>query len=72
LSGLGVDSGAEVTENQGEYWIAQDGQYLVKYLLTVEEQSEPGKPIRFSVSIDLTSVNQPVDITLPAECLALK
>ena len=72
LSGLGVESGADVTTNQGEYWIAQDGGYLVKYVLVAEEQTEPGKPIRFSVSIELTSINQPVEITLPAECLALK
>ncbi len=72
LSGLGVDSGADVTMNQGEYWIAQDGGYLVKYVLVAEEQNEPGKPIRFSVAIELTSINQPVEITLPAECLALK
>jgi hypothetical protein len=39
VTGLGDYSGEEVTHSEGEYWIAQDGQYLVKYELILEVRS---------------------------------
>ena len=36
ISGLGLTSGAQVISNQGDYWLAQDGQYIVRYFLVTE------------------------------------
>ena len=69
INGLGLQSGAQVTANQGDYWLAQDGQYLVKYTLMAETQ-DPGTStvLHMDMSINLTNANQPVDITLPEGC----
>jgi hypothetical protein len=69
VSGLGVKSGAEVKINQGDYWLAVDGQYIVKYLLVIEESTDPAKVLHSEISIDLTQINQPVDIAFPQGCL---
>jgi hypothetical protein len=69
VSGLGVKSGAEVRINQGDYWLAVDGQYIVKYLLIIEESTDPAKVLHSEISIDLTQINQPVDIAFPQGCL---
>ena len=37
----GAESGSVVTVNQGEYWIAVDGQYLVAYSLHYQLRSGP-------------------------------
>ena len=70
LAQLGKESGAVVNKNSGDYWIARDGQYLVKYNVTLEiTNDKQGTEIyRTEMNIDLTSVNQPVVITLPANC----
>ncbi len=69
VSGLGLQSGAQVTANQGDYWLAQDGQYLVKYSLVAETQDPSTSAVlHMDMSIDLTNANQPVDITLPEGC----
>jgi hypothetical protein len=34
VSGIGEKSGPVATKNQGDYWLAIDGQYIVKYQLT--------------------------------------
>jgi hypothetical protein len=69
VSGLGVKSGANVTTNQGDYWLAVDGQYIVKYALIVEESTDPQTTIHTEISIDLTQINQPVSIAFPQGCL---
>jgi hypothetical protein len=66
---LGVESGVEVTANQGEYWIAEDGNYLVKYSLLIEMRSSPDESARLEFSAELTQVNQPVEISFPQGCL---
>jgi len=33
---VGDESGAEVVASTGEYWLAQDGQYIVKYLVVMK------------------------------------
>jgi hypothetical protein len=69
LDGLGVESGANVTKNEGEYWVAVDGQYLVKYYLAIEQRMEAdGDFGGLQVSIELSSINQPIQITMPEGC----
>jgi acyl-CoA hydrolase len=70
VSGLGVKSGAEVTTNQGDYWLAKDGSYVVKYSLVTETRGGPNSEIiHLEVHIELTDINQPVTIALPAQCV---
>ena len=69
VANLGVDSGVEVIANQGEYWIAVDGNYLVKYTLLVEMRSSEDEAARLEFSAELTQVNQPIDISFPQGCL---
>jgi hypothetical protein len=69
VANLGVDSGVEVTANQGEYWIAVDGNYLVKYTLLVEMRSSADEAARLEFSAELTKVNEPIDISFPQGCL---
>ena len=70
VSGLGVKSGAEVKANQGDYWLAVDGQYIVKYTLIMEESmSANSELLHEEVSIELNQINQPVTIAFPQGCL---
>jgi hypothetical protein len=77
LTGLGSQSGALVTQSEGDYWLAQDGQYLVKYRLALElrnapeGESEP-EAVQASFTMELTDINQPISISLPADCLAAR
>jgi hypothetical protein len=69
VSGLGVKSGAKVNANQGDYWLAVDGQYIVKYILILETSTDPQTDVLHEeVSIEMTQVNQPVSI-FPQSCL---
>jgi hypothetical protein len=70
VSGLGVKSGAKVNANQGDYWLAVDGQYIVKYILILETSTDPQTDVLHEeVSIELTQANQPVNIAFPQSCL---
>jgi hypothetical protein len=70
VSGLGVKSGAEVKTNQGDYWLAVDGQYIVKYTLIIEtSMSASSEVLHVEVSVDLAQINQPVSIAFPQGCL---
>lgn len=70
ITGLGAKSGAVVNANQGDYWLAVDGQYIVKYTLVMETSADPQTNVLHEeVSIDLTQVNQPVTIAFPQGCL---
>ncbi len=70
VSGLGATSGAVVNINQGDYWLAIDGQYIVKYVLIVEtSMAADSQIIHEEISIELTQVNQPVNIAFPQGCL---
>jgi len=68
---LGKESGGVVTQNSGEYWVAKDGQYLVKYRVILELSSDKAgtKVNRSEITIELTSINQPMEITIPANCV---
>lgn len=72
LAGLGASSGAAVTANQGDYWLAVDGRYLVRYQLLLEFSDSPEETYRMEMNMDLSQINQPVTIALPAGCLAAR
>lgn len=73
VSGLNSITGAEVTQSQGEYWIAEEGDYLVKYNATLETRTAPpgdasAEVMYLMVEIDLSDVDTAINITLPAQC----
>ena len=73
LEGLGMDSGAEVIASGGEYWLAQDGQYVVKYAVIMETRNGPaGDPntqtLHSEFYIEVTDINQEIVIVLPSSC----
>jgi hypothetical protein len=73
VSGLGVKSGAEVTANQGEYWLAVDGRYIVKYTLVLETRNGPTSEILHEeISIEMTDINTQIDISFPQSCFDAK
>lgn len=70
VSGLGASSGAVVNINQGDYWLAVDGQYIVKYILIVEtSMAADTEVLHEEISIEMNQVNQPVSIAFPQGCL---
>jgi len=72
VSGLGDSSGSVVNINQGDYWLAVDGQYIVKYLLVLEMSAAPNSQVMHQeISIDLNDINGPVSIAFPEGCLAV-
>ena len=68
LSGLGAKSGATVLANQGEYWLAVDGDYMVRYGLLVQTSSSPDKINHLKVYANLEEVNVPRNISMPQQC----
>jgi hypothetical protein len=74
VKGLGVSSGAEVTANQGDYWLAVDGRYIVRYSLIMETRSGPNSEVMHQeIHIELTNINQPVpEVTFPKDCIDAK
>jgi hypothetical protein len=70
VSGLGASSGSVVNINQGDYWLAVDGQYIVKYLLTLEmSEAANSEVMHQEISIEMHEINQPVSIAFPQGCL---
>ncbi len=72
VAGIGDTSGSIATINEGDYWLARDGQYIVKYHLLLEVQSAADGAENVEVSniealIDLTNVNVPLNLSMPAE-----
>jgi hypothetical protein len=73
LEGLGSESGAEVVHKDGEYWLAQDGQYVVKYSVIMETRNGPvgdanTQVVHTEFYIEVTDINQEIVITLPDIC----
>ncbi len=65
---LGEDG---ITESTGEIWVASEGNYIVKYLLTRKGKADYfGEGIEGTLTLDyqLTDPNQPVTIQLPEDC----
>lgn len=61
----------DLTEATGELWVASEGGYLVRYLLTTKGNADYfGEGIEGTLTLDyeLTNPNQPVTIQLPADC----
>ena len=70
VSGLGASSGAVVNINQGDYWLAVDGQYIVKYTLIVEtSMAADTEVLHEEISIEVNQINQTVSIAFPQGCL---
>ncbi|MBA4384719.1 MAG: hypothetical protein C0410_08285 [Anaerolinea sp.] len=74
LSGIGDSSGSVATVNSGDYWLAKDGNYIVKYHLLLEVQSaaegtQENETSNIEASIDLTNINVPITFTLPQYCV---
>ncbi|MCX6056901.1 MAG: hypothetical protein NTW69_01955 [Chloroflexi bacterium] len=60
-----------IAQSTGELWVAFDGGYIVKYLLTTKGNADYfGEGIEGTLTWDyeLTGINQPVTITLPNNC----
>lgn len=73
VKGIGDSSGSIATINQGDYWLAQDGNYIVRYLLLLEIRSAAeGTPdaqvYNMDVSFDISDINIPVSVSLPPDC----
>jgi hypothetical protein len=63
----------DIAKSTGEMWVASEGSYIVKYLLTTQGNADYfGEGIEGTLTWDyeLTEVNQPVTITLPDDCPA--
>ena len=61
----------DLTESTGELWVASEGNYIVKYLLTRKGKADYfGEGIEGKLTLDyeLTGPNQPVTIQLPKDC----
>lgn len=74
VESAGAESGSIVTVNEGEYWLAVDGQYLVAYSLHLElrtgPESDPTAEVnKVEIEYSLKNINQPIDIQLPAGCV---
>jgi hypothetical protein len=70
VEGLGVKSGANVTMNQGDYWLAVDGQYIVKYSLIAETVMDPQTNIvHMETVFEVNDINLPVTIAFPESCV---
>ena len=73
VESAGVESGSIVTVNEGEYWLAVDGQYLVAYSLHLQlrtgPESDPEADVNtLEIEYSLENINQPIDIQLPVDC----
>ena len=76
VSGFGSESGALVTANQMDYWVADGTGVLLRYAMVVESRSGPttdpaAEVYRVEASAELLSADTPVAITLSADCLAV-
>jgi len=73
VSGLNSITGAEVAQSQGEYWIAEEGDYLVKYNAVLETRTAPpgdssAEVMYLMAEVELSDVDTAITITLPAQC----
>lgn len=74
VESAGAESGSVVTVNEGEYWLAVDGQYMLAYSLHLELRNGPesdseAEVSRVEIEYSLENINQPIAIQLPAECV---
>lgn len=76
VAGFGSESGALVTANQVDYWLADDTGAVVKYAAVLESWSGPtddpaSTVYRLEASAELISANVFVPVELSADCLAI-
>jgi hypothetical protein len=65
--------GVDVADATGEVWVASEGGYVIKYVLTVEAGADffgEGRQGTTSLDYALTDINQPITVALPADCPA--
>ncbi|MDO8736156.1 MAG: hypothetical protein Q7K29_03635 [Thermoleophilia bacterium] len=63
----------DLAQSTGEMWVASNGGYIVKYLLTTKGNADYfGEGVAGTLTLDyeLTGVNQPVALKLPGDCPA--
>lgn len=72
-----ADPGEEIENAEGHIYIAEDGGYLVKMVMTLEgsgidffDAGNEGQVQSINFSYELISVNEALDIAIPAECEA--
>lgn len=73
VKGIGDTSGSVASINNGDYWLAVDGQYIIKYILALEVRSgaegTSGAEVNtLNVTVDITDINSPISVSLPAAC----
>lgn len=73
IEGIGDSSGSVATINSGDYWLAIDGLYIVKYHLLLQVRSAAeGTPdaevADLEASFELANINIPLSFTLPVDC----
>ena len=76
VSGFGADSGALVTANQIDYWLADGTGVVLKYEMVIESRSGPttdstAEVYRMEGSAELLSANIFVPVVLSPDCLAI-
>jgi hypothetical protein len=74
VAGIGDTSGSVATVNQGDYWLAKDGNYIVNYHLKLQVQSaaegtSDAETSNIEMAIDLKNINVPLTFTLPELCV---
>jgi hypothetical protein len=76
VAGFGAESGALVTANQIDYWLADGTGVVVKYMMVIESRSGPttdpaAEVYRVETSAELVSANVFVPVELHPDCLAI-
>ena len=76
VSGFGAESGALVTANQMDYWLADGSGVVLRYEMVIESRSGPttdpaAEVYRIEGSAELLSANVFVPVELSPDCLAI-
>ena len=64
---------SDIAQSTGEMWVASEGGYIVKYLVTTKGDADyfgEGVEGTLTGNYELTDVNQPVTFALPDDCPA--
>lgn len=74
VAGIGDTSGSVAIVNQGDYWLAKDGNYIVNYHLKLQVQSAAegsteAETSNIEMAIDLKNINVPLTFSLPELCV---
>ncbi len=74
VAGIGDTSGSVAIVNQGDYWLAKDGNYIVNYHLKLQVQSAAegsteAETSNIEMAIDLKDINVPLTFSMPELCV---